>query len=376
MMQKTQPCCQFEFGDMSDIRMLKAAFGLMVCAITLLAATSADGQITSPRKVSPPYRATPPTALTVPAVAAPVPEKTSGPLNVPFPTKGGKQFWTDEAMIQNWRVQRHSWSGHYRLLDASNIRRAWGSKEHCLAELERFKKMKSLKPVSGKVVIALHGLCRSRDSMTPISNHLNEAGYTVFNLTYASSRGEVAEHAKALAEVVNSLTDATEINFVAHSLGNLVIRHYFADATAGGKLIDARIKRVVMIAPPNQGARIAEIFKSNQIFKVVWGRSGSQIAEWKKLSAKLATPPCEFGIIAGGQGEDGLSNPLLTGDDDGIVRVKEAKLPGARDFILVPTIHGIIMNDKRTLEYAKRFFEEGHFVSAEKRSPIPTVARP
>ena len=47
--------------------------------------------------------------------------------NVPFPTAGGEVFWTDLAEIDGWRVQRNTVTGHCRLLDPENIRRAWGT---------------------------------------------------------------------------------------------------------------------------------------------------------------------------------------------------------------------------------------------------------
>ncbi len=37
--------------------------------------------------------------------------------NLPLPTMGGKQFWSDVRWRSGWRVQRHIWTGHHRLLD-------------------------------------------------------------------------------------------------------------------------------------------------------------------------------------------------------------------------------------------------------------------
>ena len=53
------------------------------------------------------------------------------PPNWKFGTLGGKQFWTDELIHGGWRIQRNVLSGHFRLLDADNQRRAWGSWEGC-----------------------------------------------------------------------------------------------------------------------------------------------------------------------------------------------------------------------------------------------------
>ena len=88
--------------------------------------------------------------------------------NVEGPTFGGKQLWTDELIFHEWRIQRHAWTGHYRLLDDQDYRRAWGSFEHCRERLDALKQELALPPMRGKVVVALHGLVRSRQSMKGI----------------------------------------------------------------------------------------------------------------------------------------------------------------------------------------------------------------
>lgn len=54
------------------------------------------------------------------------PESTKGRMNVPVVTFGGMQLWNDEILHGGWRVQRNIETQHCRLLDADNVRRAWG----------------------------------------------------------------------------------------------------------------------------------------------------------------------------------------------------------------------------------------------------------
>ena len=49
--------------------------------------------------------------------------------NLELPTMGGKYFWTDLAENNGWRVQKHKITGHCRVLDDRNYRRAWGGEE-------------------------------------------------------------------------------------------------------------------------------------------------------------------------------------------------------------------------------------------------------
>jgi len=290
-------------------------------------------------------------------------------------TLGGTQFWTDVRIFGGWRIQRNSYWGHHRLLDDQNVRQTWGSEEDCHAKLNALVKEKKISAYSGKIVIVLHGLCRSWKSMSPMAEHLKSRGYQVINFRYASSREEVSAHAMRLRNIIDDLPkEVTEINFVAHSLGNIVVRHYVADCNHSNSFeLDKRINRMVMLGPPNQGSRMARLLKNSATFKLVAGASGAQLSMgWKELEKNLATPDFEFGIVAGSYGDDEnpWSNILLTGPDDFTVSKKETMLPGATDFLVKPLLHTTMMRQKHVLEATTLFLKSGHFVSAEKMNPI------
>lgn len=58
--------------------------------------------------------------------------------NINFPTMGGNVFWNDLAEINGWRVQRNNITGHCRILDADDVRRAWGGED---AIMDLFNKL-------------------------------------------------------------------------------------------------------------------------------------------------------------------------------------------------------------------------------------------
>jgi pimeloyl-ACP methyl ester carboxylesterase len=326
------------------------------------------------------------------------------PPNVTWKTMGGKQFWADELFFHDWRVQRNVLTGHCRLLDGDDVRHAWGTFEQCRAKLDEIRRERDLPPMRGKVVIVLHGLFRSHDSMAPLCRYLEEqGGYTALNVGYPTTRRDVAAHARVLGRIIENLEGVEEINFVGHSLGNIVLRYYLSDRAAAGlgaaegegnreegaarkeegregragqreappRLPDPRIRRFVMLAPPNQGSQIAGFFGDNGLFRLVAGESAEQLGkEWKELAEKLGTPPCEFGILAGGRGDGEGLNPLLPGDDDGTVTVQSTRLAGARDFAVLPVRHSKIVKDPTAMEHTLRFLQHGYFVSEEKREPI------
>ena len=308
------------------------------------------------------------------------------------PTLGGKQFWADELYFHQWRIQRNVLSGGYRLLDEKNHRHASGSFQQCRDRLEEIKRQQNLPPMRGKAVIVLHGLIRSRSSMNKLCDYLSRQGdYRVFNVAYPSTRQGIARHAQGLKRIIANLDGIEEINLVGHSLGSIVVRKYLSGPDGQGKqLPDGRIGRVVMLAPPNHGSRIATSLQGNALFRLINGPAGQELGpEWDGFESELAMPDIEFGIIAGGRGgrfgrgnepqEDDKPaskrgyNPLLPEDNDGTVSVSSTRLAGARDFVVLPLLHSFIIIDKTVHEYTLRFLQEGHFISADRRCPIETV---
>ena len=303
-------------------------------------------------------------------------EDSESTVAIPNPltqTLGGKQFWADELFFHEWHIQRHVWTGHCRLLDGRQRRFASGTFDHCAERLDEIKRREKLPPMRGRAVVVLHGLGRSSGSMRKICDYLrNEGGYSVCNVTYPTTRGGVADHAATLAKIVEGLDGIDELNFVGHSLGNLVIRHWLADRAdpTNGHRPDPRLKRIVMLGPPNHGAKLAEVFLTNDLAELIVGKAGGQIGRFDQLEMKLATPACEFGIIAGGRETLLGYNPLLGGDNDLVVGVESTRLAGASDFAVLPITHTWMMDDRTVQEYTLRFLERGYFTSADERKGI------
>ncbi len=299
--------------------------------------------------------------------------------NLTAKTLGGQQFWTDLRHATGWRIQRNEVSGQHRLIDDKDYRIADGTFEQCDERLNEAINNGETRLHQGELVIVLHGLLRSRRSMNKLSSYLrSEGGYQVINFEYASSRKEVAVHAAALRQMIDSLgPEVTRIHLVGHSLGNIVIRHYLGDTTdpTTGSQGDPRIGRIVMIGPPNQGSKMAEWLKNSFLFNTIAGVSGAQLStHWSQLEPKLATPQQEFGIIAGGQSDSQkLNNIILKGPDDFTVRLEETKLVGAKDFLVKPLYHGTMMKQPFVLEATLQFLKHGYFISESQLRPITTL---
>lgn len=56
--------------------------------------------------------------------------------NIPTPTMGGRTFWTTLAEYRGWRLQQNTITKHCRILNAEDIRIAWGTKNGMIKALD------------------------------------------------------------------------------------------------------------------------------------------------------------------------------------------------------------------------------------------------
>ena len=157
------------------------------------------------------------------------------------------------------------------------------------------------------------------------------------------------------------------VSFVGHSLGTIVVRRWLALADPADR---KRVHRVVMLGPPNQGSRLARMAAGLGILAAhVEGSARELVFDWSEVAPGLAVPACEFGIVAGGKGDDTGYSTLLEGDDDAVVCVDETRLPGARDFLLVPVHHAAMMRAPAVQRATSSFLETGRFPAAAANAP-------
>ena len=286
--------------------------------------------------------------------------------NIPMKTFGGRQFWGDVYFFHDWRIQRSVFTGQYRLLDGGDVRHAAGSLEDCRKKLDEIRRQRNLPAMSGKAVVCIHGIVRSSKSFLRMSERLKQEGYSVFGFDYPSTRIPITEAADYLHSALESLEGIDEINLVVHSMGGLVVRCYLA------KHKDERLRRMVMLGVPNQGAEMANICRGLFAYQLIFGPAGAQLVCGESgLCCELPTPEFEFGIIAGARGSDSGWNPLIPGDDDGTITVASTRLPGAADFATVHCLHSFLMNDRTAIDYSVRFLQTGRFRAAEAAQPVP-----
>lgn len=278
--------------------------------------------------------------------------------NIPLPTFGGMQLWEDLRVLSGWRVQHNVVAGHYRLLDDTDVRRAWGSEEACNAELDLARSEHALAPRSSHAVVLLHGLMRSKSMYRSLTTRLEAQGYEVVSVNYPSTRRTIAEHGLQVETVLENLEGITQVSFVTHSLGGIVMREVLGRGGAWKNNLTPR--RMVMMGPPNQGSVFAREVPKTGADKII----GASLDELRNIDlAVFPVPTIEFGIIAGGKGEEGY-NPLIPGNDDGVVGVNETHLAGATDFLVVEGLHSYLPDNETAATAAIAFLAHGSFTLA------------
>ncbi|MFN3597934.1 MAG: lipase family alpha/beta hydrolase [Rubricoccaceae bacterium] len=180
-------------------------------------------------------------------------------------------------------------------------------------------------PRARDLVVLVHGMGRTPLSMAPLARHLERAGYRVRNVGYSSYGPDVASIGRRVArETRAALAEAPagRVHFVTHSLGGVVVRWVLAHERP------ERVGRVVMLAPPNQGAAIAD-------------RMSPWLGWLLRPMRELRTDPS--GIVRRLPPAPGVPVLVIAGDDDGKVSPEEAHLDGAEAELVVDSGHTFIM---------------------------------
>lgn len=288
--------------------------------------------------------------------SSPEPRAAEGLPSLPLPTLGGLQLWQDIAYHAGWRVQRHVWTGHHRLLDPDGWRHAWGGASYVREQFEAVREDPTISPSSDHLVVLVHGLGRTQGMFDDMKPALIEDGYDVLNLAYPSTRLSIAEHATALATLISDLKDVRAVSFVTHSLGGIVLRKMLV--ARPGPESTLRLHRAVLIAAPNQGAQIAAELQGFDPFHWIAGPVAAELTP--EGLADLPAPSLPFITIAGARGTADGWNPLIAGDDDGVVALAETRLEGAEAHHIVRELHTFIADHPKTIAITRAYLAKPH----------------
>ena len=214
------------------------------------------------------------------------------------------------------------------------------------------------RPANGDYVVMLHGMGRTRRSMQRIAGELSRKGYQPIGFGYSSLRHPVENHVKRLGRTVRTeCTDESKrVHFVTHSLGGLVVRAYLKENE------EVNVGRVVMLAPPNQGSKLADIAKRLRFSQLFSQRVGLQLGtDAGDLPKKLGPVGFELGVIAGDRTLNPLYSSVEAGRDDGKVAVANTKVAGMQDFLVVHSTHTFMIQRRYVIDQVVHFLNTGEF---------------
>ncbi|MEA1937946.1 MAG: hypothetical protein U9N14_02500, partial [Pseudomonadota bacterium] len=208
----------------------------------------------------------------------------------------------------------------------------------------------------GLLVVLLPGLARTVNSLGGIRRALIAAGYRVETIGYPSTRDDVRVHVERIERTLERMDGSGQIVFATHSMGGIVARHLLVRNGAWTKRFSP--VGLVMIGTPNNGAHMASLIDEVPIAEFVLGPSLDQLTTEQSGAVPVPTG-LRMCAIAGGLDNETGCNPLIPGDDDGIVGVDEVFADFVPDRLLVPQIHSFLMNHPDTIAAVLRFLKGG-----------------
>lgn len=203
-------------------------------------------------------------------------------------------------------------------------------------------------------LIFIHGLWMSGAESRWLRRRLEERfGFETSTFGYRTVSEPLSAVLERLHETIRR-TPADRLHVIGHSLGGLVGYRYFE------RFRDVPPGRVVFLGSPlcgSQAARGLERFALGQ--RMIGGIALEELLGEPKRAWKADRP---LGVIAGtrpvglGRLFAGFNEP-----NDGTVAVRETRIEGAADQLLLPVSHLGMMLSNRVADECGRFLRDGRF---------------
>jgi len=197
--------------------------------------------------------------------------------------------------------------------------------------------------VTREAVLLVHGHGAHPVLLEPLRRALARQGYRAVNWRYRSLRGAIEAHAAELAAKAKELDedlDIERLHFVGHSMGAIVVRSALARSRP------RKLGRIVLLAPPNRGARLADL--ALRLF-------GPRIPAARELCSH---PDSYVNRLAPAAD---LDCGIIAAAWDHAVSLASTHLPGERDHIVLRGLHTLQLH-RHTPAQVGHFLRQGCFL--------------
>jgi pimeloyl-ACP methyl ester carboxylesterase len=203
-------------------------------------------------------------------------------------------------------------------------------------------------------VVYVHGLWMPGDESLILRRRLaHDFALTLHSFRYSAAGTTMSVVAARLESFVQQLK-ASELHFVGHSLGGLVIYRFLERFPAQPP------GRVVFLGTPCVASRAAQSAGRFAPIAHLMGRSVAE--ELLQPRTRHWTYSRPLGVVAGSQ-PLGVGQLLAQFDEpnDGTIAVRETRMPGASDHIVLPVSHLGMLVSARVAREVGLFLTQGHF---------------
>jgi hypothetical protein len=203
--------------------------------------------------------------------------------------------------------------------------------------------------------------------MAKMESALQNSGFEVINLAYASRSGSIKNLSEGLVKRLHNderCAEASQLHFVTHSLGGILVRSMLATRPF------PNLGRVVMLGPPNQGSEVVDRLGPWRLFQWVNGPAGRELStRTNSTPNQLGPVNFELGVIAGDRSINWINSLWIAGPDDGKVSVERTAVGGMRDHVVIHTTHPLMMKNRHVIAETIRFLQIGQFSASGERLP-------
>lgn len=207
---------------------------------------------------------------------------------------------------------------------------------------------------SQETVVVIHGLGGHWAVMHPLCQRLRGRGYHVVNWGYRSFWRDIQAHANDLEELLRTLEadpQVSRIHIVAHSMGSIVTRVLLS------QLQPSKLSRIVMIGPPNSGARVATAV--------------APLIGWISTTVKqITTKPDSYVNQLDAPIDRRYQLGIVKASRDLVVAKRCTELPEAVEYAVLPGFHSSILIRPSLAAGVDRFLQSGSFSEVPPSEPL------